>query len=58
MIRKKFKTIEEATAWLERQLYLATFAELVTQQLDYIDDAVLKSDLSQANEVINHIRGL
>ena len=38
--------------------FMAWFTEKVTlaeQQLAFIDEAVLKSDLRQANEVIKHI---
>ena len=41
--------------------YLLKFMEhqkLASQRLDYIDAAVLKSDMSEANAVIKHIMGV
>ena len=58
MEHKKFKNIEEAVEWLENQMIKAVVMEQHQLQLKYIDDAVEKSDLSQANELINYIKGL
>lgn len=58
MEHKKFKNIEEAVEWLENQMIKAVVMEQQQLQLKYIDDAVEKSDLSQANELINYIKGL
>mgnify|MGYP003342664561 CR=1 FL=1 len=55
MERKKFDNIEDAVQWLENQMIIATVKQLHQEQLDYIDQAVLKSDLSEANTVIKHI---
>ena len=55
MERKKFNSVEEAVQWLENQMIIATVKQLQQEQLDYIDQAVLKSDLSEANAVIKHI---
>lgn len=58
MEHKKFKNIDEAIEWLENQMIKAVVMEQHLLQLKYIDDAVEKSDLSQANELINYIKGL
>ena len=55
VITKKFNSIEELTQYLENQMIIAKVQELHLQQLDFIDEAVLKSDLSEANAVIKHI---
>ena len=55
MERKKFNSVEEAVQWLENQMIIATVKQLHQEQLDYIDQAVLKSDLSESNAVIKHI---
>ena len=55
MEKKKFKNISEAVEWLENQMIIARVQELYQEQLAFIDAAVLKSDLRQANEVIKHI---
>lgn len=56
MEHKKFKNIDEAIEWLENQMIKAVVMEQHLLQLKYIDDAVEKSDLSQANELINYIK--
>ena len=58
MQRKKFKTVEEAVEWLESQMIKARLQELYQEQLAYLDEAVLKSNLTEANEVIKHIMRL
>ena len=55
MIRKKFKSIEEATEWLENQMIIARVQELHQKQLDLIDEAVLKSDMKESELVLKHI---
>ena len=55
VITKKFNSIEELTQYLENQMIIATVNDLHQKQLDYIDQAVLKSDLKEAKEVINYI---
>ena len=55
VITKKFKSIDEVVEYLENQMIVATVNELHQKQLDFIDEAVLKSDLSEANTVIKHI---
>lgn len=55
MERKKFNSIEEMVQYLENQMIIATVNDLHQKQLDYIDQAVLKSDLKEAKEVINYI---
>lgn len=55
MQRKVFKNIDEVIQYLENQLIVAQLKDLHNQQLDYIEEAVLKSDLKEANEVIKHI---
>lgn len=52
---KKFKSIDEVIQYLENQMIVAKLKDLHNQQLDYIEEAVLKSDLKEANEVIKHI---
>jgi len=55
MERKTFKSIDEVVEYLENQMIIATVNDLHQKQLDYIDQAVLKSDLKEAKEVINYI---
>ena len=55
VVTKKFKSIDEVVEYLENQMIVATVNELHQKQLDFIDEAVLKSDLSEANAVIKHI---
>ena len=55
VITKKFSSIDELTQYLENQMIVARLKDIHQQQLDYIDAAVLKSDLSEANAVIKHI---
>ena len=55
VVTKKFKSIDEVVEYLENQMIVATVNELHQKQLDFIDEAVLKSDLSEANAVIQHI---
>lgn len=56
MEHKKFKTIEEAVEWLENQMIKAVVMEHHQLQLNYIDDAVEKSDLKDAVELIDYIK--
>ena len=58
MERKQFKNIDEAIEWLENQLIKIAVIEQHQIQLKYIDEAVDKSDLKQANELIEYIKGL
>ena len=52
---KYFKTQREATAWA----LFYTMTEPATQKMfEYIDEAVEKSDLKEAKEVINHVMEL
>ena len=55
MERKKFNNLDEMVEYLENQMIIAAVNELHRKQLDYIDQAVLKSDLSEANKLIKHI---
>jgi RNA binding exosome subunit len=55
---KKFKSIDEATEWLENQMILATVNRLHQEQLALIDEAVLKSDMKESKEVLQHIMSL
>ena len=45
-----------AKGWRKRQIIDEAVAYLHNLQLDMIDEAVDKSDLSQAKEVINYIK--
>jgi hypothetical protein len=54
--QKKFKTIEEAVEWLENQMIKAVVMEQHLLQLNYIDEAVDKSDLKDAIELIDYIK--
>lgn len=56
MEQKKFKTIEEAVEWLENQMIKAVVMEQHLLQLNYIDEAVDKSDLKDAIELIDYIK--
>ena len=56
MERKQFKNIDEAIHWLENQLIKIAVIEQHQLQLNYIDEAVNKSDLKQANELIDYIK--
>lgn len=56
MEHKKFKNIEEAVEWLENQMIKAVVMEQHLLQLKYIDDAVEKSDLKDAVELIDYIK--
>ena len=58
MERKQFKNIDEAIQWLENQLIRIAVIEQHQLQMQYIDEAVEKSDLKQANELIDYIKGL
>ena len=58
MERKQFKNIDEAIEWLENQLIRIAVIEQHQLQMQYIDEAVEKSDLKQANELIDYIKGL
>lgn len=55
MQRKSFKNLSEAVQWLENQMILAVLSDSHAAQLKYIDEAVEKSDLREANELINYI---
>lgn len=56
MENKKFKTIEEAVEWLENQMIKAVVMEQHLIQLKYIDEAVEKSNLKDAIELIDYIK--
>ena len=55
MEKKKFDNLDDMINWLENQMIIASVKQLHQEQLDYIDEAVLKSDLKEANAVIQHI---
>lgn len=55
MQRKSFKNLDEAVQWLENQMILAVLSDAHAAQMNYIDEAVDKSDLREANELINYI---
>ncbi len=42
--------------WRKRQIIDSFVDSLHSQQLDYIDEAVVRSDLAQAKEVIEYIK--
>jgi hypothetical protein len=51
-------TLAKFESKIDANQYLLMFMEnqkLATQRLDYIDAAVLKSDMSEANALIKHI---
>ncbi len=52
---KSFETKEEAKKWLMDYMMVQ---ELHRQSLDFVDEAVLQSNLSEAKAVINHIMEL
>lgn len=56
MEHKKFKNIEEAVEWLENQMIKVVVMEQHLLQLKYIDEAVEKSDLKDAVELIDYIK--
>ena len=49
---KYFATKEEATKWA---LYYTLTESAVQKMLEYVDEAVDKSDLKDANEIIKYI---
>lgn len=51
-----YKWTQPYTGWRKRQIVQQTLDQLHTQQLDMIDEAVERSDLSQAKEIIDWIR--
>ena len=55
---EKYVIMGQTSLNRKRQIINQTLAELHTMQLDMIDQAVEFSDLSKAQEVINHIRSL
>ena len=55
MEKKKFDNLDDMINWLENQMIISSVKQLHQEQLDYIDEAVLKSDLKEANAVIQHI---
>ena len=58
MERKKFNSIEEMVQYLENQMIKAKVEQYHLDSLALIDEAVLKSNLNEANLVIKHIMGL
>jgi hypothetical protein len=57
-VRYQGRAIKTFTEKTDAHKFLLSFLEcqmLASQRLDYIDAAVLKSDLSEANTVIKHI---
>lgn len=58
MERKVFKSIDEVVQYLENQMIVAKVNELHRQQLDFIDEAVLQSDLKESKAVIERIMSL
>ena len=55
MEKKKFDNLDDMINWLENQMIIASVKQLHQEQLDYIDEAVLKSDMKEAKAVIQHI---
>lgn len=51
-----YDPLQKAKGWRKRQVINAAVAHLHNLQLDMIDEAVEKSDLRQAKEVIDYIR--
>lgn len=51
-----YDPLQKAKGWRKRQVIDAAVAHLHNLQLDMIDEAVEKSDLRQAKEVIDYIR--
>lgn len=45
-----------SVGWRKRQIIEQTLDQLHTMQLDMIDEALEKSDLREAKEVIEHIK--
>lgn len=45
-----------SSGWRKRKIVEQTLNELHSIQLDMIDDAVEKSDMAQAKELINYIK--
>jgi len=58
MEKKKFDNLDDMINWLENQMIIASVKQLHQEQLDYIDEAVLKSDMSEAKTIIKHIMEL
>ena len=55
MEKKKFDNLDDMINWLENQMIIASVKQLHQEQLDYIDEAVLKSNMKEAKAVIQHI---
>ena len=54
-MKKTFKNLDELVEYLENQMIMVKVLELHQQQLDYIDQAVLQSDMKESKEVLKYI---
>lgn len=56
MEKRTLSWTQPYTGWRKRQILQSTLNELHETQLQMIDEAVERSDLSQAKELIEYIR--